>query len=347
MGKKEINIGLFTSVYSYFLYLLLKGYDENDIIIVHNTFPKEISKNINPIIVPIVTFKDGGIKQSIANVGIKQMIKGFSKYLFNYLKLRIILFYKTFNKNIAVYGHAFSLYAFMFYENKNSNIIEDGLTNYTEPICETHKINPIIDFILHIFGSYFINLCETYGSHKNIRNVYLTRENNHPLIKDKVKVVNMDTLWNGLNNEEQDKILKIFNINLEDFNFEDETVLILTQPLYEDGYLSLDDELEIYQNIITKFKNKTIIIKPHPRDPKDYNKIFPNVKIIDKNFPIEMLNLINIYPDIACTVVSYGILSFKNTKLYIYNKKLKNKDLIMARKGLLEKIRENNLKLIS
>ena len=46
MGKKQINLGLFTSVYSYFLYLLLKGYNENDIIIVHNTFPEEISKNI-------------------------------------------------------------------------------------------------------------------------------------------------------------------------------------------------------------------------------------------------------------------------------------------------------------
>ena len=339
MGKKQINLGLFTSVYSYFLYLLLKGYDENDIIIVHNTFPEEISKNINPIIVPVEATKYGGLKQSIETLGIKQMIKGLTTYVYNYLKLRILLFIKTFNKDVENYGHPFSGYAFMFYENENSNIIEDGLANYTRPICETHKINPIIDALLHIGGIYFLNECEAYGSHKNIKNIYLTNENNHPLIKNKVKVINMKQLWNDLTSEEQNKILKIFNINLKNLNFKNEIALILTQPFSEDNYMTLDKELTIYKNIVEKFKDMDIIIKPHPRDLKNYNEIFPNVDIIDSHFPIELLTLININPTVVCSTVSTALLNFKDSEIYIYEGELYNPKL--------EKYREDLIKLVN
>ena len=339
MRKKQINLGLFTSVYSYFLYLLLKGYDENDIIIVHNTFPKEISRNINPIIVPVEATKYGGLKQSIETLGIKQMIKGFTTYVYNYIKLRVLLFIKTFNKDVENYGHPFSGYAFMFYENENSNIIEDGLANYSRPICETHKINPIIDTLLHIGGIYFLNECEAYGSHKNIKNIYLTNENNHPLIKNKVEVINMKQLWNDLTSEEQNKILKIFNINLKNLNFKNEIALILTQPFSEDNYMTLDEELTIYNNIIEKFKNMDIIIKPHPRDLKNYNEIFTNVDVIDSHFPIELLTLININPTVVCSPVSTALLNFKDSEIYIYEGELYNPKL--------EKYREDLIKLVN
>ena len=339
MGKKQINLGLFTSVYSYFLYLLLKGYDENDIIIVHNTFPEEISKNINPIIVPVEATKYGGLKQSIETLGIKQMIKGLTTYVYNYLKLRILLFIKTFNKDVENYGHPFSGYAFMFYENENSNIIEDGLANYTQPICETHKINPIIDTLLHIGGIYFLNECEAYGSHKNIKNIYLTNENNHPLIKNKVKVIDMQQLWNDLTSKEQNKILKIFNINLKNLNFKNEIALILTQPFSEDNYMTLDEELTIYNNILEKFKDMDVIIKPHPRDLKNYNEIFPNVNVIDNYFPIELLTLININPTVVCSPVSTALLNFKDSEIYIYEGELYNPKL--------EKYREDLIKLVN
>lgn len=338
MGKKQINLGLFTSVYSYFLYLLLKGYDENDIIIVHNTFPKEISKNINPIIVPVETTRYGGIKQSIEVLGIKQMIKGLTTYVYNYLKLRILLFIKTFNKDVENYGHAFSGYAFMFYENENSNIIEDGLLNYTPYICETHKINPIIDKFLHLCGIYFLNENETLGSHKNIKKVYLTRKYDHPLIKDKVEVIDINHIWNNLSDEKQKEILDIFNVNIDNINFEGKTALILTQPLYEDNLATLEDELKIYDEFFDKFDDYAIIIKPHPRDEKDYEEIYPNVKVIDKYFPIELLSLINVTPTVVCSVVSTALLNFKDSEIYVYQGELKNERLIWARKELLKLI---------
>ncbi len=344
MGKKQINLGLFTSVYSYFLYLLLKGYDENDIIIVHNTFPEEISKNINPIIVPVEATKYGGLKQSIETLGIKQMIKGFTTYVYNYLKLRMLLFIKTFNKDVENYGHPFSGYAFMFYENENSNIIEDGLANYTQPICETHKINPIIDTLLHIGGIYFLNNCETYGTHKNIKNIYLTKNFDHPLIKDKIKVIDPEKMWNELDYEEKNQILDIFNMNNINIDFKENTALILTQPLFQDGLMTLERELNIYKEIMEKLSDYKILIKPHPRDKKDYKKIFPDAEIIDSSFPIELLNLIDINPSIVSSIYTAALLNFKNCKIYIYEGELYDKKLNDARDELLKRVHEENAK---
>ena len=96
MGKKHINVGLFTSAYSYFLYLLLKGYNKDDFIIVHASFPKEISKNIHPTTMPFVAFKYGA-KMAPTNSlkGIFENIIGYLRYFYGYIKLRILFFIKT------------------------------------------------------------------------------------------------------------------------------------------------------------------------------------------------------------------------------------------------------------
>ena len=46
MAKEKINVCLFITVYSFFLYLLMKGYNKKDIYIFADIFPKEISKNV-------------------------------------------------------------------------------------------------------------------------------------------------------------------------------------------------------------------------------------------------------------------------------------------------------------
>ena len=346
MPKEHKNVCLSTTVYSFFLYLLIKGYDKDDIFIFTGWFPKEVSKNIKHIQMPKVAFRYGAKMYSTDSIkGIFQNILGYLRYFYGYIKLRILFFIKTYNKDISIYGHAQTPFSFMFYENEDSYIIEDGLMNYSPNICETHEINPIIDKLLHIFGIYFLNANEALGSHKNIRKVYLTRENNHPLIKDKVEVIDMGKMWNELSDREQKEILGIFNVNLDNINFEGKTALILTQPLYEDNLATFEDEMEIYEEFFDKFKDYTIIIKPHPRDEKNYEKIYPNVKIIDKYFPIELLSLINIKPTIVCSAVSTALLNFEDSEIYVYQGDLKNERLINARNELIKLINRSSFKL--
>ncbi|WP_296788297.1 glycosyltransferase family 52 [uncultured Methanobrevibacter sp.] len=343
MSKEHKNVCLVTTVYSFFLYLLIKGYNENDIFIFTAWFPKEVSKNIPHIQMPPVAFRYGAKMYSTDSIkGIFQNVLGYCRYFYGYIKLRILFFIKTCNKEIDIYGHAQTPFSYMFYENENSNIIEDGLQNYNPNICETHKINPIIDKILHLCGIYFLNANEALGSHKNIKTVYLTREFNHPLIKDKVEVIDIEKKWNNLTDNEQNEILDIFNVNVANINFDGKTALILSQPLSEDNLATYEDELKIYDEFIDKFSDYEIIIKPHPRDEKDYTKIYPNIKVIDKHFPIELLNLININPTVVCSAISTALLNFKNSEIYIYQGELKNERLKKLREELIKLINEKN-----
>ena len=323
MSRNKKNICLVTTVYSFFLYLLIKGYNENDIYIFTAWFPKEVSRNVEHIQMPEVQFKGKKFADLDSISGFYENIVGFFKYFNGYLRLRIFLFIKTFNCDVEAYGHAQTPFSYILFENENSNIIEDGLENYSAEICEPHKINRLIDLFLHICGIYFLNNCECYGTHKNVKNIYLTNKLENPLIKDKVRVIDIDVLWHNLTKNEQNEILRIFNIDLNKMDFNNETVIILTQPLSEGQYsISLNEELSIYENMIEKFKDKHVIIKPHPRDLKNYSKIFPDLEIIDKSFPIELLGLIGIKPKVVCSIFSTALLNFKESELYVYEGEL-------------------------
>lgn len=348
MSKNKKNICLVTTVYSFFLYLLIKGYDEEDIYIFTAWFPKEVSENVKHIQMPAVQFKGKKFADLNSISGVYENIIGFFKYFYGYLKLRILLFIKTFNCTVEVYGHAQTPFSYIFFENENSNIIEDGIGNYNAEICEPHKINPLIDLFLHICGIYFLNNCECYGSHKNIKNIYLTQEQNHPLIKDKVRIIDIKKLWNNLTNKDQEKLLEIFNVNIEGIDFNKKTALLLTQPLSETSLINLEEkeEINIYREIIDKFDDYQIIIKPHPRDTKDFEKIFPDLKIIDKHFPIEIFTMININPTVVCSVASAALYNFEKSKIYVYDGQLEDDYLRKTRDDLLKLIISKNLDLI-
>ena len=348
MSKNKKNICLVTTVYSFFLYLLIKGYNEDDIYIFTAWFPREVSKNVKHIQLPPVQFKGKKFAELNSISGIWENIIGFIRYFYGYLKLRILLFIKTYNCDVEVYGHVQTPFSYIFFENENSNIIEDGLGNYKDEICETHKINPIIDKFLHICGIYFLRTCECYGTHKNIKNIYLTNKNEHPLIKDKVKRIDIKKLWNNLTAEEQTELLNLFNVNAPEINFNGKTALILTQPLCESSLIdiSLEDEIKIYNDMIKRFDDYNIIIKPHPRDTKDFKKIFPNVTILNRSFPIELLDLINIKPTVICSVVSNALLNFEDSEIYVYPGEIKDKYLVELRTELINLIKEKNIKMI-
>ena len=349
MSKNKKNICLVTTVYSFFLYLLIKGYNEEAIYIFTAWFPKEVSKNVKHIQMPPVLFKGKKFAELNSISGIYENIIGFFRYFYGYLKLRILLFIKTFNCDVEAYGHAQTPFSYILFENENSNIIEDGIENYTAEICEPHKINPIIDFFLHICGIYILNNCECYGTHKNVKTVYLTNKHDNPLIKDKVRIIDIKQLWDNLTNEDQTKILEIFNVNIEGIDFNKKTALLLTEPLAEGSLTTIteEEEIKIYNEIIEKFSDYQILIKPHPRDMKNSEKIFPNMKIIDKNFPVEILTLININPTVVCSIVSTALYNFEKSKIYVYDGKISDKYIQNAQKELLKIIKEKNLDLIS
>ncbi|MGN1119345.1 MAG: glycosyltransferase family 52 [Oscillospiraceae bacterium] len=70
------------------------------------------------------------------------------------------------------------------------------------------------------------------------------------------------------------------------------SLLLLTQPLFADGVLSSEEEqIRIFSEAVADFleKGMTLIVKPHPRDTVDYTNVFEGAAILDKNMPIEIL----------------------------------------------------------
>ncbi|WP_050183309.1 polysialyltransferase family glycosyltransferase [Domibacillus robiginosus] len=93
-------------------------------------------------------------------------------------------------------------------------------------------------------------------------------------------------------------------------------IIILTQPLSEDGFENENNKIKYYQEIIDSYSGATIFLKPHPREKTIYN--FKNVIILDKFFPSELLSFFSFEFDKAigiCTSAVYQVKAKKQLNL--------------------------------
>lgn len=302
-GKKMTKrICTVDTVYSLFLYFLINGVSDDDLFIFSSGVPKDVRNNIKHIYFPPSRFKfnadDSLIKFAVMNLGV------CFKQLYGILKLRLLLFF--IREDIEVYGHGHTQFSFMFYEYENSYLIEDGLANYRKL-----ESNFISNKILNFLGLYIKGSKSGYGTHENIKKVYLTC-NNQCDVSSKAELIDLNVLWENLSQEEHLKILKIFNFN----NLENMDVLLITQAFSEDNLMDLDEEMRIYSEIVEKYLD--IIIKPHPREVKDYSKIFPDNIVLDKHFPVELLVLMGIKIGKIITISSTAVLHFPANEIETY-----------------------------
>lgn len=136
------------------------------------------------------------------------------------------------------------------------------------------------------------------------------------VIKSKVEIINIEEKWNSLTKEKQREILSIFNIEIEELEVLKNSinkVLLLTQPLSEDGIMSEEEKISIYKNILQERNIKEVYIKIHPRERTDYIKELQNIKvhIIKKDFPVEILFLLNVNFSKVITLFLTAALNFK------------------------------------
>lgn len=103
--------------------------------------------------------------------------------------------------------------------------------------------------------------------------------------------VNRNSIVKGLKKDEKDLLLKAFVKNLDALekaleSTDDNSILLLTEPL-----CALDVREKLFKDIVNEYgEGKTVIIKPHPRDELNYEKVFPEHIIVDRTVPMEMLN---------------------------------------------------------
>lgn len=67
--------------------------------------------------------------------------------------------------------------------------------------------------------------------------------------------------------------------------------LLMTSSFFKDGWLpSEENQVKMYKDLIRKYLNYPVLIKPHPRDNVDYRKFFPECIVINPNISSEVLS---------------------------------------------------------
>ena len=122
---------------------------------------------------------------------------------------------------------------------------------------------------------------------------------------EKVMECSREEMIRSLTEEQKKMIYKAFVSG--DFHIAGKSILILTEPFFVTGRLPDEEsQVELYKELISRFaQNGNVIIKAHPRDNLDYQKYFPEVVVLEKNMPMEVLNFnSDITFDTAVTVSS-------------------------------------------
>ena len=213
---------------------------------------------------------------------------------------------------------------------KKIYLLEDGTSNYNEKLlAEQLKVKrnkskePILIKLKIWIYRKFINKLNSYyseyGTSQKINKIYLTGILPIPdVIKEKVEIVNIEKLWEELDERKKKEILNILNVNLEEVELlrkEKEKILLITQPLSEDGIINEEEKIDLYKEILLERKIKKVFIKPHPREKTNYIEVFKNigieVKVLPNEFPAEIFMLLDMNFKKVITIFSTAVLNFK------------------------------------
>lgn len=308
------------------------GFDEKDMFIVNQAIPPEIRDKLNAFFFP-----SGITKKEIRN---------------HVLKLRFKIFLKTLFGKKYVYGNDHLPFSFPFYENENTYLLEDGLANY-----RLDQLPPLLKYDKNItryekfkkqflYGDY--NQYMSFGRNSNVSKIFLTNLAKivkiPEEIKSKVEILDIKKLWDLKSESEKKKILDIYSISEETFHLvKENSVIFLTQPFSENNILTLDEEISLYKEILSKYNPENVVIKPHPREEKDYSQYLPEYQFINGDFPIEFLLLLDVKFKKIVTIASTGVLCFDEEKIEFLGTEIHQKLLGKVGKITLQSFKNGHI----
>ncbi|MGL6115426.1 MAG: glycosyltransferase family 52 [Cetobacterium sp.] len=217
-----------------------------------------------------------------------RLLRKLYRIFSNFLVRRF--FRKNKLQKLPVYGVDHWLWNGYIKRCHNVYIIEDGTINYDlKKQIETFKNISLLKRIR--WWLYWKS--PSLGLSKNVKKIYLTGIGPTPKeIEEKVEIINLQEKWNSLNSKEKKLIMEIFNVDDKNLkNIEKCEGILITQPLSEDNIIDEKRKIEIYRKILENYKGKNILIKRHPREVTDYKKYFPNIEVIEGDFPFELVML--------------------------------------------------------
>ena len=125
-----------------------------------------------------------------------------------------------------------------------------------------------------------------------VEKVILTGRQKTPIgLEGKTRIVNMKMMWDNIDIARKKEIFYIFNFKLQRWQeivAGGRDIIFLTQNL-SPMWMEEDNEISLIRELLSEYDHKRIIIKIHPADKKDYDRLFPKCLIVRDTFPVELL----------------------------------------------------------
>lgn len=188
--------------------------------------------------------------------------------------------------NITVVGVDHNSMAGFFF-GTNFILLEDGYSNYDEKRYWAERFTITMpDGRSYIAG----------GHNDYVRQIVLTgRGGEAPAdLRDKCCIINLMAIWKEKTAAEKKRIKDFFDFpeeRIKKLLSEGRDCYLVTENYYLAGEMTAEDQIAMYGEILKKYDNKKVVIKPHPNDYLDYKKHFPDCEVVSGFFPMELIPL--------------------------------------------------------
>ncbi len=293
------------SLYPLMQYIMLKDIDtvkKHTFYIFTDVISKDIRRHF-----PCVHYKhdSGTFTQNL-----KKRLDKFAILLFKNFKF-------PFLKTARIYALDLT-YTCLFIGRKKYALLSDGPSCLTSNMQENSaayirqkdKAKSVLGKVQRlIFGDVFIY---NWGNNSQCQELFMTEENTSPVVDDhKTHVKSLKQMWNEASNDIKDFLLEIFSLTKDDIaSLNSRPLIFFTQPMTTDCSMSKNEYAEVLRKILSLYNPNELIIKTHPRDSFDYQKLFPEALVYRKPVNAQLLELTGVQPKKVITICSSSVEAF-------------------------------------
>jgi hypothetical protein len=262
-----------------------------------------ISKYIDTKKIKIVVIYNLRSRKIIINNIINRVF--YYRFLNNYYAPYIRKYNSILENNVInIFNDTEYFNIFLIKKYPNFNLLEDGLWAHS-------PIKKNFSFFIKFF---ILNQPIKFGNSSKIKKIIVKDIDRLPHdLQKKGEKYSINNLVKQLTLKNIETLKNIFfsDYEMDALAADEKKIIILTQPISEEGYITEDEKVEIYNNIINKyniFLSYKVYIKNHPRDLTDYSMFIESVSIIPGHIPFEIFSLVKgIHFDIGITLWSSSI----------------------------------------
>ncbi len=299
---KKQRVFVTGSLWSLFIYLLYS--DEKDIKRTHYFFVdtgihESVSNNFRCHILPTV-------KWAKIPWGIRRSLQPFIR-LYYIIRHPYLIFADVYGIDQGTFCHAIIGW-------HKYTLIEDGIGDY---YVDTRVVQRKYEYLKRIiFGK--IEGHER-GHNSQCIKMILTQPPTNDDMRRLGEQISLIHLWEHSSESKQCLILSKFNILPNDLELlSSRNIILLTQPISEDGFVTEKKKIEIYRTLLEGIDEKKLIIKIHPRERTHYQRYFKDALVFDKRVPMQIFEILGLKYKKAITISSTAVTSFAGSAEIVF-----------------------------